>query len=159
MASNTYKTISLKGQPVHFETKSMEAITPGHLVMLHTDGLLKKHATAAGSASKLFALENETPAENITGNAIDKAWASGDRVQYGAFPSGSVVNALVAASATAITIEAPVESAGDGTVRLHSAPANLSAAAPKYDGIVGYAVEAVDNSGGSAVARIAIRIA
>lgn len=159
MASNTYKVIALKGTPVEFERKSMEAITPGHLVQPHTDGLLKKHATAAGNAAKTFALETKTPATDITGNAIDAAWASGDRVQYGAFSSGSVVNALLAASATAVVVGNPLESAGDGTLRLHSAPANLSAAAPKYDGVVAYAEESVDNSAGSSVARIAVLVA
>lgn len=148
MASNTYKTISLKGTPIRFERVSMEAITPGHLVQLHTDGKLKKHATAAVAAPKAFACENETPWEDITGNAIDKAWASGDRVQYGVFHSGCVVNAVVAAAAPAIVYGDGLESAGNGTVRKVTTGV-----------VIGWAEESVDNSGGSAIARIAMLVA
>lgn len=161
MASNTYKTIFLKGwETVRLEYQAMEAITPGHHVQLHTDGKLKKHATAAGSGPKWFALENDVPVANITGNAIDTAYASTDRVQVIDAKTGDVINALIAPSGAAIAIGDPIESAGDGTVRIHTPPANLSAAAPKYDGILGYAQEAVDNSANAVTAvRIAIVIA
>lgn len=161
MASNTYKTIYLKGwHTVRLEYQAMEAITPGHVVQLHTDGKLKKHATAAGSGATWFASENDVPVDDYSGNAIDHAYAATDRVQVIDAKTGDVINALLAPSATAVVVGNPVESAGDGTVRLHTAPANLSAAGPKYDSIMGYAQESVDNSANAATAvRIAIVIA
>lgn len=149
------KVIALKGDFMRKEAEASAAITPGHLVEFGGANELRVHATAGGNGRKAFALEND-----LIGDGIDDAYASGDTVQYGVFASGAEVNALVAAAATAITKGAPLESNGTGTLRLHT-PANTtdSDVDIKVGAIVAYALEAVDNSGGGAAVRIKVEVA
>ncbi len=117
------------------------AIVPGMLVSETATGVAEN--AAAGIGAKLFADTN--PAN---GSTIDTVYPVGDRVRYGAYHSGQEVNALVAAGAAAVAKGDPVTSAGDGTLITGTA-ANA----------IGYALEAVDNSGGATLARLPIRIA
>lgn len=133
----------MQGQPITNERLAGEAgILPGHLVE-EASGNVQLNSTADALAQKLFALPN-------LGNAgdIDTAYENGETVSYGAFHAGQEVNALVAAAALAIPDGSPVTSAGDGTVKIGT-PADA----------IGYAMEAVDNSGGASAVRIAIRVA
>lgn len=140
------------GAPISNERLSAAAgILPGHLVE-EALGLVKVHATAAVNAQPLFA----QPDLAIAGD-IDTAYASGATVCYGAYHTGQEVNALVAIAATAIIDGAALESAGDGTVR--TATADAATDTVQRDAIVGYAIEAVDNSGGGTVVRIKMRVA
>ena len=140
------------GQPLLTERLAAAAgILPGHLVE-EASGTVQVHGTAAVNAQRLFAQTNLA----IAGD-IDTAYASGETVSYGAYHAGQEVNALVAASATAITDGAALESAGDGTVRIQTTAAATADTA--RDSVVGYAMEAVDNSGGATVVRIKIRVA
>ena len=148
----TTSTISLKGDGIRKEGIASEAITPGHLVEFGGTKDYRKHATAAGNARKAFALEND-----LIGSDIDTAYALNDTVQVGLFHSGCEVYALVAAAASAITKGAALESAGNGTVRVQAANAATSQA--QRDSVVGYALEAVDNSGGGSAVRIKIEVA
>lgn len=152
MASNTLRTILLKGQGQgkRREATCNAAITPGHLCEYMSTGNVRKHATAAGNAYPLFAAENE-----LFGNAITDDYAASDRGYFWHATPGDEVNALVAAAAIAIVIGDRLESAGDGTLKKHAAAAP---AAANVDGCIGYAMEAVDNSGGGSVARIRIMI-
>ena len=145
-------TIILYGQGCRKEGIASEAITPGHLVEFGGSNDLQKHGTAAGNARKAFAVEND-----LIGDGINDAYATGEQVQYNVFQSGDEVYALVADGATAITKGAGVESAGDGTVRITSTSSATSDL--ERDGIVGYALEAVDNSGGGSAVRIRIEVA
>ena len=117
------------------------AIVPGMLVEETATGVIE-NSTPSAPAQKLFADTN--PAN---GSTIDTVYPVGGLVRYGAYHSGQEVNALVAAGAAAIAKGDPVESAGDGTL------------AGGFVAIIGYALEAVDNSGGATSARLAIRIA
>ena len=146
------KTIILRAStPVlRKEGVAAEAITPGHLVS-GPDAALVKHAVAAGNARKAFAVEYD-PAKGI-----DDAYAIGDQVMYGVFKTGEEVYALVAAAAPAIADGDALQSAGDGTLRKAVASAATSEA--QRDGIVAYAREAVDNSGGGAAVRIRVEVA
>ena len=143
-----------QGQFIHSEaiTAAASAVVPGMLVEETTAGTLQEHSTAAGNAQKLFALANLTNA-----GTIDTAYAVGATARYGAAHSGQEANALLAAAATAVTRGAPLESAGDGTLRVQGASAATSQL--QRDSVVAYALEAVDNSGGGTTARIRVRVA
>jgi len=143
-------TAGLAGQSIHSEkaAASGTAIVPGMLLEI-ASGEVQEHSTAAGTASKMFALPNI-----CTGGTIDTVYAVGDLVRYGTFSSGQEINAFVADGASAIAEGDPLESAGDGTLRkvaTAAATANTS-----RDSIVAYAGEAVDNSGGDDAVRIAV---
>jgi len=127
------------------------AIVPGMLVEENA-GKVREHSTAGGNAQKLFALENLP-----VGGTIDTAYAAGASVRYGAAHSGQLVNALVAASATAIADGVALMSAGDGTLELYVAQA--ADVIVQSNRIVAYAVEAVNNSGGATSVRILARVA
>lgn len=140
-------TILLKGQPIAKEGKANAAITPGHLIELRSDGELQVHGSAAGTAAKAFARENE-----VFGKDIDTAYAAEDNVLYYVLRSGDEVNALVAAGAAAIVVGDKLESAGDGTLRKVSTSA--ATADTSRDSVVAVALENVDNSGGGTAVRI-----
>jgi glycerol kinase len=155
------KTIVLKGTPLRKEGVASEAITPGHLVEFGGVNDLRKHATAGGNARKAFAVEYDPE------NEIDTACAAGDQVMYVTGHPGDEVYALVPAGAVAIAKGDPLESNGDGTLRKHVAPSqavNEGGTATytitqKVDGIVAYALEAVDNSAGASAVRISVEVA
>lgn len=142
------------GQSIHKEALAAAATTikPGMLLEELAAGTVQEHSTAAANAQKLFALTDLTLAATV-----DDAYAVASTVRYGAFRSGQEVYTWVAASAIAIVIGDVLESAGDGTVRKATADAATDTA--QRDATVGYAIEAVDNSGGGAIARIKIRVA
>ena len=140
------------GAPFLLERLAAAAgILPGHLVE-EASGTVQVHGTAAANAQRLFAQPNLA-----TAGDIDTAYANGETVSYGVYHTGQEVNALVAASATAILDGDALESAGDGTVR--TATADAATDTTQRDSIVGYAMEAVDNSGGGTAVRIKIRVA
>lgn len=131
------------GAPILSERLAGEAgIVAGMLVSESAGGVIL-NAAADALAQKLFAQTNLALAGDI-----DTVYANGDTVSYGAYHSGQQVNAIVDAGAAAIADGAPVTSAGDGTLKIGTV-ANA----------IGYAIEAVDNSGGGSTVRIQIRVA
>lgn len=151
-SSTNPKTIVLKGVPIRKEGVASGAITPGHLVEFGGSNDLQVHSTAAGTARKAFAVEND-----LVGNGITDAYALGDQVQYVVCQSGVEIYALVAANATAIEKGDPLQSAGDGTLRIQSTDAATDDT--QRNSLVAYALEDVDNSAGGSVARIKVEIA
>ena len=145
---------SAQGQPFVEEAlaAAASAIKPGHMVEELAAGTVQEHSTAADNAQRLFALPDTT-----VGGTIDDAYAVASIVRYGSFSRGQKVNALLAASATAVVIGSPLESAGDGTVRIQTTDAATDDT--QRDSLIGYAIEAVDNSGGGSEARLQIRVA
>lgn len=140
------------GSMIHGERLAGAAgIIPGHL-LTEVGATVVVHPTAAGNAQKLFALTNLP-----IGGTIDDAYADATTVRYGTAHSGQPIYALVAASAAAIVVDDALESAGDGTLRKQVTNATPTAA--ETNAIVGYAIEAVDNSGGGSIARIRVRVA
>jgi hypothetical protein len=141
------RTIRLKGVGRRIERPAGAAITPGHLIELTTANKFVVHSAANAKTAAIFALENE-----LIGLGIDDNYAANDLVQAEHFKPNDWVNALVAASATAIAIGDYLESAGDGTLRLSGS---------QYTGELGsiaQAMEAVDNSAGITPARIKVAI-
>lgn len=153
-------TIPLKGDYELKEAVASEAITPGELVEFGGSNDLQKHSTAGGNARKAFALEND-----LVGDDISTDYDSGDTVRYAVFPKGAEVNALLptgTAASVSISKGDALESAGDGTlVKWDTAgqATDPSATPVEVDQLVGYALESVDNSGGSSEARIEIEVA
>lgn len=144
------QTILLKGDPLPKEGTAGGAITPGHLVQ-RSSGSYVVHATAAGNALPAFAKE-----DSDAGQTISDDYASGDRVRLLVCRTGDEVHALVAAGAAAIADGDALESAGDGTLRVVATEA--ATADTQRDGIVAYAREAVDNSGGAEAVRIKVEV-
>lgn len=129
--------------PSRREKLAYEAITPGMLIYLKSDGTFAKHATAGGSAYPLFALEND-----LVGKGVDDAYAADEAVQAGWFHSGQYVVARLANGETAV-IGSELESNGDGYMRVKDADTSAGTVIPGSNILV--AEEAVDMSGSSAV--------
>ncbi len=146
------RTILLKGDGQRFEALAAAGtIKPGHLVALNSSGQVAIHAAAGKSAARMFALEND-----LKGDTIDDAYASGNVVQYiQAFP-GAEIYAWVAASAAAIVIGDQVESDGAGGVR--KVATDTATDQGEREATIGVAVEAVDNSAGGTAVRLRIRV-
>ena len=147
------KTILLRGHLfTRKELQAAAAVTPGYLCERASATTVQKHSGAGLNAAKMFALENE-----VVGGEIDTDYATGDNVLLAVCAPGTEVYALVAAAATAITVGAALESAGDGTLRL--ATVDAATDDTQRDSVVAYAIEAVNNSGGGAEARIKVEVA
>jgi len=142
----------IAGQSVHNERLSAAILSPGHIVEETTAGLVQVHSTAAANAQKLVALTNLS-----NGGTPTDAYISGETVRYGAFHSGQKSFLRLAASAPAVVIGDALESAGDGTVR--KVVTDAATDGTQRDSIIGYAVEAVNNSGGGSEVFIEARIA
>lgn len=115
MSKTAPRTILLKGRGYRMERAAAGTITPGHLLKLDSNGELVVQ-TVIGRVPPIFAVEND-----LIGNDIDDNYVDNDFVQAEILGPGCEVNALVAASAAALVIGDYVESAGDGTVKKHSA--------------------------------------
>ncbi len=152
--SGTPNTIMLEvgTNPTIRERLAGGAINPGYLIEKNTSDAVIAHATAAANAQKIIAIENVANAEGI-----DDAYVSGESTRCWYPRRGDLAYMLVAAAASAIVIGDVLESAGDGTVRIATADAATDTA--QRDSVVGYAAEAVNNSGGGSEARIKVEIA
>lgn len=144
-------TIVLKGHSIRKEREAAAAINPGHLVEITSADKVQVHGTAAANAQRAFAVENE-----VVGKGIDDAYATGDWVLYEVLQPGAEIQAVLAASATAVARGAFLESAGDGTLRVLTTAAATSQASRAS--VVAVALEAVDNSGGGSEAYITVEI-
>lgn len=152
-------------QPIRDEGIASEAIKPGSLVEFGGSDDYQKHSTTNGNARKAFALSSGEV--GFDSDDITTDIASGDTVPVGIFPRGARVNALLISGTDASTSSDaniskgdPLESAGGqdtGTLQKWGATTDNS----NVDSIVGYAREAVDNSGASAgsTARLVIEVA
>lgn len=133
------------------EALADNSIIPGMLVIETSTGVDFHNADGQNSQG-LFADVNL-----ITAGTIDTPYVAGETTRYCAFGRGHKVNALVAAGATAIAKGDAVVSAGDGTLRLITA--DPATADTERNSIVGYALNALDNSAGAELARLQIRTA
>lgn len=142
-SSSTPKTILLRGDPDHREAtaKAGEAIKPGHLLELHTDGTVKKHATAAGTAQARFAREAD-----YVGGAIDDVYDDGENVPFWIGDKGDQFYAWLKAGQN-VAKGTYLESAGNGSLR-DVATAGV---------VVAQAMEAV-NANGGVDARIKVEV-
>jgi hypothetical protein len=154
MASSTPHTILTSDtDPYQYEAPAAAAIMPGDLIERESTGDVQRHSTANGNAAPMFALENPFSDHGGTTAAIDHAYAAdetvfhaicrpGDRVYAWLDIGGSVANGTFLSSA--------------GSIGALQAYAGGTALAP--DRVVAKALETVDNSGGSAKARIEVEV-
>lgn len=110
--TNSSNTIVTKGRGVRMERLAASAFNPGHLIELTSSDTFQKHSVAGGPAAPLVAVEYD-----ITGNGIDTAYATGDRVFGQMLNAGDEFYGYVGAAALAITLGDRLESAGNGTLR------------------------------------------
>lgn len=140
-------TIILKGNPPRFEAEANAAITPGDL-LAWTSGELTPHASAAGVAEKMVAVE-----QDFLGGEIDDDYTADDRVQYVIGRSGDVLYMWLTDGQVAV-VGSPLGATGSTVGELSV----LTVAATTLEGaIVGYAMEALSPSG--AAGRIRVRMA
>jgi len=144
----------INGQSIHEEALSAaaSAIKPGHLIEELAAGTVQEHSGTALNAQKLFALADPT-----LGKTIDDVYAVASLVRFGAFSSGQKVFGRVAVGSVAIVKGDALQSNGDGTVE--KLVTDTATDDTQRDSIVGYALEAIDNSGGSAEVFIKLRVA
>lgn len=158
MASSTPKTILLEvnggsydERPVHDDALVLAAntITPGDLITWDT-AELKPNATAADAdAQVMVAVENPyLDPRTATSPAIDTDYAAAAACRYIYPQSGDLLYMWIKAGHAAVVRGAPLESASGGDLQAYS-----------NGRIIGFADEAVDNSGGGSHARIRVRIA
>jgi hypothetical protein len=118
-----YNTIKVKKYlDIVEEFTANATIYPGMLVEEMSTGKLRAHATAAGNAIPMFALEDE-----LQGNDIDDNYADGDQVKFRIFLPGDVVNARLATSQV-IAKDSKLESAGSGLLRALNAGTPIAVA-------------------------------
>lgn len=136
------------------EYKGNGVITPGQLLEVDSAGHVKRHATAAGNAEAIFALDDYT-----WGKDIDDNYADNVQVQTIQARPGDVINCLLADGQTAV-IGSKLESAGDGDLQVHAADSGAAPVVP--ESIVGTAEAALDLSDSSgadpASRRILMRV-
>lgn len=111
MVKTAPETILLRGEPNRKERDAGGTIIPGHLLQLDADGDVVVHPTAEGVIGpRWFAVEND-----IAGDDIDDAYASGEVCQIQSARPGEEINAILAVSQT-IGIGDLLISAGNGQV-------------------------------------------
>lgn len=114
--ATTYNTIKLKKyQDIIEEYEAASAITPGNLIELSSAGKVQNHATAGGEVLPMFALEDE-----LQGNGIEDAYASGDKVQCWVAQRGEIVYARLA-DGESVAIGDFLVSNGNGCLKKHTA--------------------------------------
>ena len=109
MANNSI--IAKKYTDVIEEFVATEAITPGHLLEMDSNGKCLKHNVAGGNCYPMFALEDE-----LQGKGVTDAYASGDPVQVWIPNTGDIVRGVLTTSQT-IVIGDWLQSNGDGTLK------------------------------------------
>lgn len=138
----SYNTIKLKKYlDIVNERAAAAAIYPGMLIEITSANAVQAHDSAGQFGQKILALEDE-----LQGNGIDDAYASGDQVQCWHMVPGEEGYAILADGETAV-IGSLLESNGDGYLKVADTE---SAGGVTYPGSVLFvALEALDLSGSS----------
>lgn len=141
---NLNRTVLLKGQlgEKREEARAAEAISPGHLLELLSNGKIQKNDKVAGNIQILVALED--PYQSRT---VDVDYAIDDLVSYHVAKPGDKVYLRIAAGAGALVYGDSVEPIANGLVQKLAAGVRI--------GIVELAI---DNSGGATVEWVQVRI-
>lgn len=156
------KTIQLKGGGQRKERPANAAITPGMLLEVINDSSTAKvdvHGVVGGNAVPMFALEYD-----VIGRGIDTAYAADEDCMHLYPDRGSEIYGLLEFGETedAVVVGDPLESAGDGTLRKHTAQAVDEGGAATFTAysspIVAYALETIDNSAGTVNERIRVEV-
>lgn len=137
-----FNTILVKNySDVFEEIDAGGTILPGMLLEETSSSTVVAHNSAGENALPMFAFEDE-----LQGNGIDDAFATGDKVQVWIPGRGDQVYAILADGEN-VAVGDLLESNGDGYLKKHVAG---SAGVVEFPlAVVGYALEAVDLSGSS----------
>ena len=148
------QTIKLKKYTdIVVEYDAGEAITPGMLLELASDGDVDIQDTAGGVCSKMFALEDE-----LQGRTIDTDYDADDPVQCWVATPGEEVLAWLA-DGEDVAIGELLVADGTGKLKAHTVAASAAVVTEEY--VIAIALEAVDMSGSSGAdpsGRIEVRI-
>jgi len=148
------QTIKLKKYfDVVNEYDAGEAITPGMLIALASDGDVDLHASAGGICEKMFAMEDE-----LQGRTIDTDYDAADPVQCWIALPGEEVFAWLA-NGEDVSIGTQLVSNGDGQLKEWTEAASAAVVTEEF--VIAMALEAVDMSGSSGAdptGRIKVRI-
>ena len=137
----TTRAVLLVGKE-HCQVKELIAagtITPGHILAITSAGKYAVHPTAGGRWGGAVA-----DMADYNGKGIDDNYVANDNVFAWNVVRGCEINGLVAATAPAIAVGDYLASAGDGTLKKSTTPAEY----------IAQALVAVDNSAGGTPARI-----
>ena len=145
MSAYNFKIIGIKGDWLREEADAAGTITPGMLIEDDGTGSFQAHSTAAGTARKLFALEND-----LIGDTIDDDYSSGDHVIAALFQPGAEAFALLATGNNV--------SVGDGLVSDGNGALQAATTTGGEETIVAFAAESINNTTGSNV-RILVKVA
>ena len=155
MGRRTIKVV--KYSDIEIEKSANAALYPGYLLELMSTDKVRAHATAGGNATPvMFALENE-----LEGKGIDDAYAADDKVKVWVAGRGDIACAILADGQNA-SIGSPLESNGDGKLKVHVTDADSwesaepGAIAVYPNQIVGIAVEAENLSDSSGAESSAV---
>ncbi|HZR80352.1 MAG TPA: hypothetical protein VFD92_04570 [Candidatus Binatia bacterium] len=132
-------------------------ITPGDLLARSSATQMIRHGNAGRNHAFLFA--DNVPDRN---KGIDDDYSANDNVRVVVPTRGAIMNANLAANAAAVAIGDALESNGNGKLRKHTPQAVNEGGAASYtiyaEAIVGYALEAIDNSANGSPVRIRVEI-
>jgi len=135
----TENTIVLTKAYAVFEDrrKAGAAISPGALLEIDANDDFIPHSEAGGNATPVFAREN-----SLLGKGLDADIVSGDQVPAAYMQAGGLVVGRLDASSTDAAAGDPLESAGNGNLRVHIPQVDLGAGEDvNVSQIVGYAEE------------------
>jgi hypothetical protein len=119
------------------------SIIPGALLSFASDGSFNVQTVPDKKCATVFALENE-----LIGLGIDDVYKQGDYIQAEHFDSGDWVLAYVAPAAAAISI---------GTLLVSDATGGLKAlGADDASEAIAVSMDAINNSGGTSIARLRV---
>ncbi len=143
-SSDTPKTILLRGDPLGSEAAAAVSadIVPGMLIERAASGTVRPHSTAAGAAAILVAREAD-----FVGGGIDDVYEDGDRVPFWNGRKGDWFYMTLAIGQN-VAANTFLESNGAGALR------DVATAGEALF----QALEAVNNSAGSAPARIKVEV-
>jgi len=139
-------TITLMGSMPTKEANAAVEVFPGYAVTLNNAGGLVLQSNVL---EPRIAVVVE---DDMKGKTIAGSYAVDERTSYKIPRRGDEMNLKVAAAAPAISLEDPLALAGDGTVVKHGGDVSVET-------VIGFAREAVDNSGGSSEVFIAVEFA
>ncbi len=122
------ETIKLKSYvDVQNEYVAAEAITPGMLIELNSDGKYQKHASSGSKCMPVFAIEDA-----LQGKEIDEDYAADDQVR-GWYPTrGDEVYAILQDGQDVSTGDL-LDSNGDGTLKSGSGASAIAEALESLD--------------------------
>lgn len=150
MPKTNPETIVLKGNVIFKEEEAAGTITPGMLLRRSGANLVNVHNVAGDVAARLFAREND-----IAGDGIADAYASGEKVLIAAAFQGCEIYAILADGENA-SVGSFLESNGDGALRV--VDTDTSAGTIEVGSIIGQCIVAQDASDSATTALADRRI-